>query len=629
MRNFYIIIFIFTFFTAHAQKDFFKDEWVQRNFTKPATTMEYTDNASGNTVSVTVNVDDTTNKVLPTIFSNNLPAWRASLLYEKDIIDHIKRANFKTMRIPGGNWSSNWFWDGTNHWDGSNQDGYSGTLKDFDDTKNYLDVIKSRPTTKWSLTSDQMLTICKNWGAEPQICVNYALARYIDAPDAVQQAAHYAAEWVRHVKALGIKVKYWEIGNEHYGSWQSGYKVDGETLTGTEYGKDACVFIDSMKAADPTIKVGIGLNTGKEHWIPNFSVDAIKAAGDKADFIIIHDYFTWAKEPNDVTYSEILNAIPQIGSDYNLIQQRVNSYTSKDYMPVAMTEYHYVAGLKETEGIATLFFAHALGEYITKNYGLVNYWDIQNGSGADDHGMFTYGESGVDDNIPHPSFFPYYFYNKMFGDVLTPSTCDNDSVFVYSSRFSNDYAGVVVINQTESQKSVTIDIPGYSISDTVYRYELSTDALSSRKIYINGETSDDGELYAPRDYETIAPYMQTVTDNAIKTGIREYSVNYFVVGLKNYTSVQKAKRASDFSLAISPNPSKGIVNVSYSLSEEGRTRLDLYNYTGQLVKVLLEENGTPGKHNRRFDLSSLKPGIYILRLSGDHGSGSAKLIIRH
>ncbi len=629
MRLLFTIILMSLLCDIYSQSPAFEDEWIPKEFSEPESTMSYTDNASGESVYISVNVRDTVNKILPTIFGNNLPAWRQSLYGNQAMIDHVKRMNMRTMRIPGGNWSNTWLWDGINHWDGSGQDGYSGTFKEYDDTQNYIDVVTSLPTKTWTLTTDQLLQICDDWGVEPQICVNYALARYIDADNAVQQAAHYAAEWVRQVKEQGYNVKYWEIGNEHYGPWEPGYVVEGDTLSGAEYGRDACVFIDSMKAANPDIKIGIVVYPDADYRsMPDYTPEVLQEAGDKADFLITHEYFTWAKDPNDIEYSEILNAIPQIKWDYDTVQSMVKLYTSKDHMPVAMTEYNYTGGLKETEGIASLFFAHALGEYMKNGYGLVNFWDIQNGAGAEDHGMFTLKEDGVDDNIPHPSFFPYYLFNKMFGDALTASTCNSEEIFVYSSRFSNGYAGITVLNESSAPRSITLKVPGYTIGDTVYRYELSTDDLSSRKIYINGTTSPDGELYGPRDYYSIPPYQQFAENNAVKTGIKKYSVNYFVVRLKEYTAIFGHKANPYISLQISPNPSSGNVNIAYSLPVSARTKVCLYNNTGQLLKVLQDETVPVGKHLNRYNLSGLAPGVYIIKLESAAGTDSEKLMIK-
>ena len=628
MRNFYTLLFALFILNAQAQTDFFYDEWQPKSYTLPAATMDYTENPGGGSVYITVDIEDTVNLILPTVTGNNLPAWRGSLLGNTGIIDHIERMQPRTMRIPGGNWSNTWLWDGINHWDGSNGNGYSGTLKAFDNTTNYLDKIRSEPTISWTLTTDELLQICNDWGVEPQICVNYALARYIDAPDAVQQAAHYAAEWVRSVNKNGTKVKYWEIGNEHYGSWQAGYVVEGDTLTGHKYGTDACVFIDSMKAADPNIKIGIVLYPDADYRsMPNYTPEVLKAAGDKADFLIVHEYFTWAKEPNDIEYSEILGALPKISYDYDTIQSMVRRYTNKQYIPTAMTEYNYRGGKKETEAVASLFFAHALGEYMTSKYGLVNFWDIQNGAGEEDHGMFTLQETGVEDNIPHPSFFPYYFYNKMFGDALVSSQSSDEEVFVYASRFSNNYAAVAVINESGSDKDVSITFPHYRVSDTVYRYELSTDALSSRKIYINNITSPTGELYAPRDYDNIPPYMQKLSGKGIITGVKKYSVNYFVVKIKEYTSIF-GHRAADFSLSVSPNPATDMVSIFYDLPRASDIRVEVYNTSGQLMDVLEEGMFPQGRHSNRYDVSKFTPGVYIINLKSRLGSETKKLIIR-
>jgi len=629
VKYFYILAFLTSWINIYSQEDIFSNEWVQRNFTEPVNTKSYTDNPGGKEVTIRVAIDDTINKTLPTIFGNNLPGWRRQLLGNVEMEEHVKNLNLRTMRIPGGNWSNTWLWDGINHWDGTNQDGYRGTFKNYDNTTNYLDKITSAPVKNWTYTTDNMLQTCENWGVEPQICVNYALTRYIDATDALQQAAHYAAEWVRDVKRKGITVRYWEIGNEHYGSWQAGYIVERDTLTGAKYGSDACVFIDSMKAADPDIKVGIVVYPEADYrTMPNYTPEVLMAAGDKADYLISHDYFTWAKDPNDVAYSDILNELSQIKFDYDTIQAMVKLYTGKKSMPVAMTEYNYTGGLKETEGVASIFFARAIGEYIKNNYRLVNYWDIQNGNTAEDHGMFTLGEDGVEDNIPHPSFFPYYLYNKMFGDAMIESTCYDDDISVYASKYSNGYLGITVINQSGNEKTLKINVPRYIISDTVYRYELSTEALSSRKIYINGETSPEGELYGPRNYSDIAPYRQVLSSaNPAMLGAKKYSVNFFVIRIKEFTAIRNRK-APSFALSVSPNPSKGSVNISYDIPVESSVTLQLYNNYGQLIKVLTEERAYPGKHTQRYDLSNLSPGIYIVKLSSNLGSDSQKLVIK-
>ena len=104
------------------------------------------------------------------------------------------------------------------------------------------------------------------------------------APHPDQAAAHLAANWVRYDKG---RTKYWEVGNENYGSWEAGYRIDvsqnkdGQPaiITGTVYGAHFKVFADSMRAAaaevgNTNIKIGIVLtsnddvsnNAGVSNW---------------------------------------------------------------------------------------------------------------------------------------------------------------------------------------------------------------------------------------------------------------------------------------------------------------------------------------------------------------------------
>lgn len=65
---------------------------------------------------------------------------------------------------------------------------------------------------------------------------------------------------------------------------------------------------------------------------------------------------------------------------------------------------------------------------------------------------------------------------------------------------------------------------------------------------------------------------------------------------------------------IEPNPSNGITRIEFETIEQGRTKLELYDYAGNLTKVLLDEHLKPSKYFISFDASSLESGIYLLIL---------------
>jgi hypothetical protein len=64
-----------------------------------------------------------------------------------------------------------------------------------------------------------------------------------------------------------------------------------------------------------------------------------------------------------------------------------------------------------------------------------------------------------------------------------------------------------------------------------------------------------------------------------------------------------------------PIPAKDFVNVNYTLNMKSRVKLDVYDVQGRLVKTLMHEEQTNGEHENKLDVSSLKQGIYFLRIN--------------
>lgn len=70
-------------------------------------------------------------------------------------------------------------------------------------------------------------------------------------------------------------------------------------------------------------------------------------------------------------------------------------------------------------------------------------------------------------------------------------------------------------------------------------------------------------------------------------------------------------------LEIFPNPSAGIINVSFNLAQQGITSLEIYNIEGKQVYQRALGN-FEGNYNERIDLSEEAPGTYFVRvLQGD------------
>lgn len=621
------------FSAIYADEGFFKDTWKTKSFVSPSLTTSMSLSTANSTTTIDVNVGTLVNKVYPSVFSNNFNGYMSKeLLTDAFAQKQVSNANIYAARLPGGNWSNVWFWDGINHWDGSNQNGYSGGLKKSKstDANTYLADIRGMPNETWTRSSDDMLDMAALVGAKPQICVNMALARYIDATDAVAQAAHYAAEWVRHVNVTrGLAVEYWEVGNENYGSWQAGYEVDDVLITAQEYGQVFNVYVDSMKAADPTIKIGAvvyGIGNGSD--VANWDRDVLMEVKDHVDFLAVHEYFTWASDLNDVTEQQVLDGLPLIGEIKETLENAVEQYTgnSRGYYPIAMTEYNMRAGAKDKEYISAIFISMALGEYIKNGYGLVNIWDVSNGwdDNEGDHGMFSRNNPDVEDFTPHSNFYPYYYYTNYFGDVMVEAISNKKDVKVYASTFSSGQVSMVLVNQGSSKETVEINLNDFNMGSKLYMYTIQADELTAPKFEVNGQGSNTA-FHGPINYDEIKPYKADILGN-IKIDVDKYSINFIIVETAETTDA-KVDGVLNNSLKLSLTPSAfNPKAVKYYLNNDGIVDVSLYSVSGSMIGLY---SGKANAGENLVDLSNLNlaSGVYVLKIKQGNSLLQRKIVI--
>jgi serine protease AprX len=81
----------------------------------------------------------------------------------------------------------------------------------------------------------------------------------------------------------------------------------------------------------------------------------------------------------------------------------------------------------------------------------------------------------------------------------------------------------------------------------------------------------------------------------------------------------------------SPNPFSQLTAISYQLRAPGHTTLKIYDITGRLVKVLIDEPQEPGVYqvqwNGRIGVSPVRSGIYFYRLQSTDFKATKKLVI--
>ncbi len=623
---------LFLSILAHSQENnqqgFFLNDWepktaVSPNFTNTPQPVEPA------TVTITVDVKDTITKVSKYIYGNNAIPWAGKMNTKSTLIKDINNLSPNVLRWPGGNLSNEHFWDAKT----------GNGPKDIPPTLKINDLNAGMNSANWAMNLNDYYDLLAKTNSTGCICVNYSYARYGTGPTPVETAAHYAANWVRYDNG---RTKFWEIGNENQGSWEAGYEIDTslnqdgqpKIISGELYGKHCRIFIDSMKSAaaeiGSEIKIGVGLMESLVTYnqvMNKWNSGVLPQVADKADFLIVHSYYTPYDQNSNATV--ILNSASITKDHKNYVINDLKKYTELENLPVALTEWNiFATGSKQA--VSYINGMHAtlvLGELIKNQYGQAMRWDLVNGwSNGNDHGLFAASdEPGVPYYSPHAPFYYMYYFQKYFGDVMVKSTvAGNSSIISYASSFSSGESGVVVVNKGTTKQIVELDMKNYPEARSFYRYVLTggTDnGEFSRKVYVNGETTTQ-QGGGPSNYETLNAFGKSIFGKA-KFEVPARSVTFVLVSKDSIPVLTGIETIEKSSLKIYPNPTNGEITIHSP--DFTYNKLDVINLTGKKVTEQVFDQSANETAQYNFNLNS---GIYILNLYKGNQKISKKLVVK-
>ena len=288
----------------------------------------------------------------------------------------------------------------------------------------------------------------------------------------------------------------------------------------------------------------------------------------------------------------------------------LNSDGSYSYLPVAVSTVDVYAtnpapasgAVPDNPADSGAYFYLNLPINTTGNHSLI----VQCTDGAN-----IYRNNGVTGS-PYPFTVPNVF--SITGNSATLSGNANYYqgfyYFFYDLKLSSadclsDILPVVAIS---SSAAPTITVVGDSLQSSVantYQWYLDSIAIS------NATTRSIKPVQSGH-------YYVTATDTY---GCSKNSANYTYV----VTAVQNAN-ANDPGIDISPNPSKGNINVRFYLSDKADISLVLVNSAGQpcLEKTY---NGFSGQFNEQFRIPQPVSGIYVLKVIAGNNLYIRKLIV--
>jgi hypothetical protein len=358
----------------------------------------------------------------------------------------------------------------------------------------------------------------------------------------------------------------------------------------------------------------------------NWNAGMMPQIADKADFLIVHSYYTPYNENS--TVSTIFSSAAKTKSNKDYVLTDLKTFAKKDTMPVALTEWNIfaVGGKQAVSYVNGMHAALVLGELIKNQYGEATRWDLMNGWGnGDDMGLFASSdEPDVTLRIPHAPFFYMYYFQKYFGDqMITSKVTGSTNIVTYASSFSSGQSGIVIVNKGTVPQTVSLQLTNFTSPKSYYRYVLTggTDNGNfSRKVYVNGEgpTSEGG---GPDNY-TAVKAIATRINGDIKFSTPAMSVTYLLVtsdSLPTPTGMSLLKKPS---FTLFPNPTKG--NITIDSPDFEFNRIEIVGLAGN--KVFEQVFDQPVSGNKQLNVN-LGKGMYILNIYQNNRRKSTKLLV--
>jgi|GEM_PF-282154 Alpha-L-arabinofuranosidase len=518
LKGLWMLLFIPAFSFAQTNpQTFFLDSWAPKTisvagFDTVAQTIQTP------TVTVNIDADSVIARVSKYVFGHNAAGWGGFLNQSTQLVKDLNALQPQIIRWPGGSSSDNYMWKATSQ---------ATCPKDLPPTFSYVDLVYGSNTSSWTMPTSAYYDLLSKTNSTGIITVNYGYARYGTGTDPVRTAAKYAADWVRYDNG---RTRYWEIGNENFGNWESGYTIDQtlnkdgqpKTISGDLYGKHCKIFIEEMrKAAQEVgndIKIGVVAMDGYVSYDAvqgGWNAGMMKQVGNLADYFIVHHYYGPWNENSNV--STILNSYSITKDIMTYVNNGLKSALNKSPIPVLMTEYN-INATGSAQGCSYVNGMHGalvVGELIKNQYGGGMRWDFMNGwDNGDNMGLFADGEPGIARYTPRAPFFYLYYFEKYFGDRMVLSSVSGSSdVVAYASRFSSGQSSAVLVNKGTTNQVVTVKLRNFKPGKNYYYYILTggTDHGDfSPKVYVNGKTSAN-TIGGPSDYATMKPYGNSIT----------------------------------------------------------------------------------------------------------------------
>lgn len=578
------------------------------------------------TVTAFLDAGDTLGSISRYLFGNAWASWVGNNITDPVLLSHLNTLSPTLVRYPGGSWADIFFWDG----------------KTFNVPRTLVNGTNGQEETftpylgrdSWTTTVDRYYMMRRQIDAQGLITINYGYARYGTGLDPVEEAADYAADWVIYDAG---RTRFWEIGNENYGPWEAGWRIDTQqnkdgqpqVITGALYGQHFRIFAERMREAATSIGATIYVGgqilpyDGKNSWNiaeRDWNEGFFGEAGETPDFYVIHNYFG-----NSANVRSQLDAGSKTTQEMmDFIRSDIANQGAAD-RPVALTEWNMdqsggQAGWSTITGMQAVI---ALCEMMNAGYGMSCRWLIAN---WEEDGMFYHGDDpNVPEWNPHPDFYYLSLLQRFTGDHAINAGSDNTDVQIYASTFQSGHIGLVCVNKGRHDQVVQLDAGDAELGSNYYLYTLQGEnnwVETPLTVQINGRGADDPAWGPLDDFENI-PAWSFPVEEEVTFDSPARSVQFLL-----FEGHPVPGSSSGGKLFNYPNPFKSLTTIGFTLLSDMHVTVKIFDILGRRVRTLMTQKFmSAGPHEINFDAGGLPGGIYVCRIEGAGLSDSVKLLL--
>lgn len=294
-----------------------------------------------------------------------------------------------------------------------------------------------------------------------------------------------------------VGIKYWEIGNETGGNGYTGVQWEfdlhapyqnGDSnsnvgrqgnplLSPTAYANNTLGFVTAMRAVDPTIKIGVGLDMGSS----SANQQILSVVQNDVDFGIVHWYPGGSNNAN-TNASQVLNATDNLPSSLTTLRNQINTVVGPNDYEIHMTEFGYFgAGLAAgLDGVfAANSYATALEEGVKSAHWLEMSKNSFLGDGTPTPGSGYYGIQ-VMSQVAQPG--------AKFLATSDSSTGDND-VETHATLLADGSIGLLIANlgvDSTKNANVSVNLTAPALFDFGIKWLYGVNQLTPLQSTVSG-----------------------------------------------------------------------------------------------------------------------------------------------